>query len=94
MVIEGGVQAGAANIMSNWGLGDNEAKEQCFPLPFQLEFHPPTQPFQVLWGKERPHVAEVIRNQSSDTVSNPLVVAATLDFGPISSLMHSPGLPK
>lgn len=51
-------------------------------------------------------MVEVITNQSTDSVSNPLGVAATLDFGPISSfyafssttqtvessILHSPSL--
>lgn len=49
--------------------------------------HPPSQHFQVQWGKERPYIwLGILTKQSTDSVSNPPGLAATLDLGPISSL--------
>lgn len=86
--------AGAAKMMSIWGWG-NEAKKQCYSLPFQLEVLPPTQHFQVLWGKERLHMWLGLLQTSPLTVFLvhwawllPLILA------PFPVSMYSPVLPK
>lgn len=93
--MEGVVYSRGSKNDEHLGSGGQQSPGIALSLSFPLEVHPPTQHFQVLWGKERPHMWLRLLQTS------PLTVFLThwawllpLILAPFPASMHSPVLPR